>query len=841
MNFKTTYVLFGIFAVLLAVFGWALFHNEEGTPTGNYVLGSMHKKSDPMKEDSIDRVELERKRPNEEKIVFVKDAQTKQWQIVEPKKYRADRFAVEGLVRQVYDAQRDPQADQLKDLAKAGLEPPAERITLKKGDREVQLLIGDSSPGKDNAVYYVTSSDDPKLISAVKKSQLDSAFKALAEFRDRDLLSPSSGDIQQLTLSEGKKGPIELKKNDEGTDRWNYIKPPYGRAEYDGSGAPAAGKAPDGVRNLLNDITNLKVEKHEDFVADAVEDLAKYNLDPAKADVLKIAIDRTEEISGEDGKKERKTSHPVLLVGVSKKIDAKGDQYYACLEDDKNVFKLSASKVEPFQKLLDSPGALRDRNLVETGGFKKPDAIDVQNSYGKLEFRKVPSVSGGWKLFRGDAPQAVDDTAVQKLVSELTHKNVVESFVDDPKDKAALGLDKPDVTVSVWLDSIAEDKDDTKDDDKEKDKDKDKKDKDKDKAKKDAKPKLKNADKPSVVLKFGNRKEGMAAVERKFAGDAEGTVVMVPLRLLDQVREGPQVYLDKKVPSFAKDFSGLQDVTRVKIEKGGTTVEVARGKKEENKPAPEWKIEKPEGQAGRKADSFVVDDLLRDLHDLKAEKFVTEKATASQLTDYGLSSPSSKVTITMTKDGKPETAEYDFGKEAGMSGVYMKKSGSDAVWVVGNNLLTAMSKEMQDPKVFDFDAVKVKELRLKGWKDLFGSPTEITFTRKDKDPWVGTGPVKEPDQEKVHKLIDELSRLRAERFVSHNTAPAENQGLDVAKGALQIDVVVEGEKEPYVLTVGAADGDKGFFASSPRLGKDVFDVRKDVFEKVKEKPAYLAK
>jgi hypothetical protein len=76
--------------------------------------------------------------------------------------------------------------------------------------------------------------------------------------------------------------------------------------------------------------------------------------------------------------------------------------------------------------------------------------------------------------------------------------------------------------------------------------------------------------------------------------------------------------------------------------------------------------------------------------------------------------------------------------------------------------------------------------------------------------------------------------------VAHKATPKPEQGLDVDQGALAVEITVEGEKEPLRLTVGKADGDKGYFAVSDRLKGDVFDLRKDIFDGPKSKPAYFS-
>src|SRR5262249_16269960 len=149
----------------------------------------------------------------------------------------------------------------------------------------------------------------------------------------------------------------------------------------------------------------------------------------AKADVLRIEVQR-----GEEGKK---LTPAVVYVGVGKKVEEKkaGDKkvddkkdgerkeefYYAyrdTSEKGKDVVKVPVTAVEPFRKLLDDPGSMRSKQLVVADNFRTPDAIEIQNSYGKLEFRR-PDSTKPWQLFRGDKGSAVDEPEVQLLISTL--------------------------------------------------------------------------------------------------------------------------------------------------------------------------------------------------------------------------------------------------------------------------------------------------------------------------------------------------------------------------------------------------------------------------------------
>ena len=63
MNFKTTYILFGVLALVLVVFGVALWLGPTGRGDTTYVLPSLHDPTHPATVEDIDTVEIERFRP----------------------------------------------------------------------------------------------------------------------------------------------------------------------------------------------------------------------------------------------------------------------------------------------------------------------------------------------------------------------------------------------------------------------------------------------------------------------------------------------------------------------------------------------------------------------------------------------------------------------------------------------------------------------------------------------------------------------------------------------------------------------------------------------------------
>ncbi len=409
MNYKTTYILFGILVGILALIGLVLL--IEPTPyvdTSRYLLPSAHDKT-AVTSDAVTRVEIERTRPEKQTIVFERDSDTNHWTITSPRAYRANTSVVEGLVRQVLDAETDAKAAVPADRKAADLDPPAEVVTLKTKDgKEWKVNVGGEG-GFGNGVAYLTSSDKP-AIAAVSRSAIDSLFKKLDAFRDPYMLAASPTDYQhriKLTLNkvdkkEAPKGSLVLIKKGEGI--WEY-KDPDG---YDGSAelGEASSVPPTGVDGLLKELSDIKVEqgdKSTGFVEDDAKDLAKYNLDPSKSDVLTIDVDRIDSIKDENGTQQTKTSPVTLLVGVGKKVDDKAadPKYYAALQGEhgNSVVEVGAKGVDEVAQLFKDPAKLRNHSLAALAPAEKPVAVDVVNGYGKLEFRRENG-DAPWHLYR---------------------------------------------------------------------------------------------------------------------------------------------------------------------------------------------------------------------------------------------------------------------------------------------------------------------------------------------------------------------------------------------------------------------------------------------------------
>lgn len=836
MSFKTTYILFGILILVVGVFALTQITHKQPPSDVAYVLPTLH--DDKITASDITSVEIQTFEPKYKPQDLVFTRTDSGWQIKDPN-VRADHVAVDQVVSDVMRAAREKEGvDVTSDLKQYGLEPPAATITLKKGnDHEWKLNIGDESVGKSSALVYVTSSDRPKEVMGVRRSNLNSLFtretvasatkstgktsdeevdriKTLADFRSRELLGEGVVNlpeaVTQVTLQQPKASAVVLKK-DEGS-HWRFSEPKLGPADADGETASADNKKVTGVRDLLRNLSDLRVastsksgksgsmddQSTPDFVADNVTNMGTYGLDDDKPSTLRIQIIRTPSTLGRSSSENKEPVTETLLVG--NKVD---DKYFARLGNEKSVVKIAADKLTPVLQVAADPDPLRSRDLVQADQ-SKIDAVDIKGPNGLIKLREPET--GSWKITSEGSKdeRKADSQAISGLLGALTAKKQIQSF-PKPSEEAQLGFDQPSATtISLWESGF--EKKEAKDD-------------------KAAAAKMKDEQHPTVRLTFGKKDEKSVYVRRD--ADGEKTIVAVPVSVLDKVSEPAVAYLDRALPKFAASA----EVTKLSLDRAGETFDVVRS---DAKNA--WKFDKPKDLAGRPADARNVEQIIGDLRDLVAERLVAENPTDAQLDTYGLKTPAIKANLSVKADKKNEDWTYLIGRETDdKSGYYVKQGGHGLVFVVRAPVVEALKAELQDPTVFHFNPDTIREIKITGWRKAMGFNMTLHLQRAaGTKNWTVKAPDGfELDQNQADAFAANLADLRADRILVRRTGPRPEFKLDDKNRNLQIEISVDGQKSPYTLAIGDLDAkERGYYAESSNLKGDVVLLPQARFEKI---------
>jgi hypothetical protein len=862
MNFKTTYILFGVLVGVVLLFLLVTLYKPAATEETDYVFPSFTK--DNIQADAIERVEIDRLKPAEEKVVLVRKG--KQWWFEQPK-VRADNSEVNLLVSQLRSLAIEKKADLTQKLSDWELDSPRVVVTLTgPGGRQWVLRIGRESGGGDDALAYVTSSDrqDGREVLDVRRRTIEPVLKEFKALREKELLTAGvvafRTSVQDFHLHGPGGQELAFRRSQGKDDEWRFVKPDYGLAETEGERPPAVERAEPGVtgvNGLLSTIGSLRVPEDSDFVDDSGKDFGKYGLE---ADKAPLRIQLTRKVSGDPNEKD--TQSYTLLVGQadeSSKEKDKPTRYFARLADEDAVVRVPAKEVQAILDALQKPEAFRNRDLVRID-TNKVDAIDIDlGERGKLKLRKLGSV---WKLYEPGQVRDADSASVSQLLNSLSAPRQVVAFPE--KKDAELGLEKPAAVVSIWQEGIVHEEKESKKDEPTKDEAKDaKKDADSKKEKQDdptAEPKLKPE--PTLRLVFGrvDQVDGQEVVyvRRETAAAAKAAAdvarLAVPKVRLEDVSRGRLAYLDRKLPSFTGE------VVKLVLAGPDGTWEVARPTPADDKKGPAaWTVVQPKALAGREADSQKIDQVLDALRDLRAVKLVSEKTSDSDLERFGLLKPRYRVTVVVQK-GEKETEDfvYLFGgpeDKNEFADVYAKQRQRDLVFTVPRSALAAIQQEsLLDPVVFKFPPTKVTGLKLVGWQQGQDGPTTLDLERKVGQLWLAKSPAKfAVNDAEVNGFLNALADARAARFIDPNTK--DERLFDPAfkmlaprftfpNGGLEITLTIEDEKEPLVVNIGGSDPDKNpryLFAKSNRLPGVLFFIPKEKFDKYKSKPAIFGK
>jgi hypothetical protein len=917
MNFKSTALFFGLLLGMLWLFGLMLA-SKKGSSEELLIMPSLKAPN-----IVIDEVKVQRKEEGKKAAEFDFRKEKKTWHMQEmPFKpaVKVEGHRVDQIVNQIRDARRSDETEVKNDPEYHGLNKPSTTVTLKghrekkkagdeqsgdeqapedseKSTQEWQFFIGNSSP--DKSYVYVSTSDHPGRVYAVRRSSLDSLFfKDPSSLRPKALLDVNETVAKYVDIK-GSDGELELQKNDDAT--WRFIKPHYGLADFEGKPPSKLAVVPpkqEGVKGLLSGIGNIRVSSEEDFVPISDAGMDAYGLEDGKQN-LRIQI-------GNPGDKKDELTKTVLLVGFKLKDK---DQYYVRLAEDQGVAKIDAKVLAPVFEAVRNPGQLRSRDLVpfET---KTVDAIDIRQGKGLDQVVKLRGPeSKNWQLYLGKESHKADDKTVSTLLETLRGKGEIKEFFDEPEPKkkdAERGLDKPVAEVLVYKEAIQ--KEEKKDDKTKKDEKASKEEKKKEEKAADSSPPLKKDAKPLATLTFG-KTEGDMIYVRRVTQDGTDSRFAVPKAILEKVipSQGIIAFFDTALPVFE-----LANVTELELARKDERIVVLKG---EGDQASRWLLKDRKDYAGKNfADTTQVTTLLQSLGHLNVQKWLKKLDAKEDLDKYGLAKPELTITVHVrsaklsaqavadlfvggqaapllrpfvtagvifgAQSGKGEPITFKFGKtspEKEGGGVYSTRTGTDYLFEVSPSVVkSAREADLRDRtwlsqlqpvmdaavagmlaapeslgslvmpmplvtgQVMQFDASNVREIKAAVRTSFELRHFTFQYNSKDKT-WEDRSGLQDfnLDADKVKELVKWLGDLRADRFIFLTGGPREEQKLDLKDAILKIDIIRDDGKT-LTLTVGASF-DRGYFATVNTWPDIVFTLPNDRIIPILEGVGYFGK
>ncbi len=824
MNFRFTAILFA--AVVLGISVLALVtYFDTGTAGRDGLVAPFTKTG--LNESTVDTVEIVRSQPTEERLVFSKIGDGK-WELRQPVIAKVDSFAVDSIIKMLFNAKATRYPGLTDNLAAHGLGKPTIKITLKRGtDTSATINIGDTTIGGKNAFTFVTTADNPDRPIALRTVDLRALFresaagkdgeawtlsKWLTDYRSRRLLGEnvtSAGNaesgIESVSLKRGS-GAFKLSRSPEGN--WKFDEPAnFGEAD-------AAGDTivrPDlftSVRTLLVLLVTLQPTSEADYLEGQTEaDWIKFGLAENDSAVIRVDL------------KPKGSAMETLLIG--KKVLGKDGQpvvptkVYCRLLGDSAVIQVASDRIDALANTIANPAELRNKDLLAESKKEQIDAIDIIQGTTSYKLRRIssgaspqwaiygPTPDGRWATYVGSTDPSDPRASVSKLLEALTKPRAAKAVLAPASPDAVIAPADVRATVKIWYNGLPASTQITDD---------------------TVPPEPAVKGDAAVTFTLGKSDADAAILKRVTpSGTAD---FQIPLELAARLLRPKMDYVDPRTGTFA-----FTEATKLAFNRGAEGYELVRGAAPDRR----WEFAKPDSRKGNSADNETTLQILQALAAQQLAKLVSDTPTAEELARWGLVTPRLNATVSPAKG--PDRV-YAFGNETDdKKSVYFRVADKPFVFTVPKELYDQVAvADLRDRTIFRFEAAKIKRLEIVAWKNV--DPKGVPFSCKlerQGTTWVATEPKDFPlDPAKLQGLLKALEAPRASEFIAHGP----DMGLDVESGAFQILIVPESGMAAQ-LRIGKGDAKTVFAAGSSFDGVAKLDAA--VFKLFVEQPGSLRK
>lgn len=787
MNWKTTVAL----AVIVIVGAMYIQFVEKGRDTTK-IIEEKGKKVFQVKDlsDHIGEITVSRE-DGEFKFERKGDGTDDPWRMLEPLKVRADKSEVKAIASKLEELEVKSAVSSeggKLDLAEYGLDKPRATVSFKAFGDEYTLLIGGKSPSGKGELFVKRGNSDK--IYLVGDDIYDKVKKSKEEFRDKKVVNLEKDDVigVQLAWGEAKDKVSVTAKREKG--QWSLTRPVEDYAEKSK------------IEDLVGDLKDLKIDK-EDFIAEEVDDPAKYGLDkPVLTAVIEVDKEQKGEESGEGAKLKFE-----LVFG--KKVEGKKDKIYAKRKDEPTLFAVKDDILDDL-----SVGEVKDLRSDDFGMFEDDDVnkVEISLASSNVVVEKVKEKKGDdddegeekWKVTKPKETKTQQST-VDDLIDDLDSTDIEEFVSEGPTDEELekFGLKTPLATVTVHLKDGG----------------------------------------GALSYEVGNRHEKEKDQFYARRAGRKSVFLVEKAGLQRDLLAGYLLFKEKQVIKFTQS-----DAQKLIVARDGKTVVLT--KKDED-----WQLTQP---VTAPADSSNVNNLLWEVDSLTAKRFVAE--SPKDLAEFGLQEPKVKVTIEVKEEVEEDDDDGDDDDDADKEKVEKERTivllignkiedeedyyaklaegdNKDFVFTVSKYCFEKVTTELHDREVVNIAKGDVTEFVIRH-KD------ETVTCKKEDDQWKVTTPKEaEGKKSEIEDLLEELDPLKADRLASYKAVgPAELKpyGLDDPEVTVTVKLKEGKEETLEIGTLTTVDKDEYYYVRCAK--KDgVYLVRKGDAEDLKKKFSDLAK
>jgi hypothetical protein len=407
----------------------------------------------------------------------------------------------------------------------------------------------------------------------------------------------------------------------------------------------------------------------------------------------------------------------------------------------------------------------KQRAVFSLSGAEAIKELLIKNGSNQVVItRNAPPAPAGWSITKPILTEA-DATTVDALVRDLVDlkrsRSLEETAHKKGEDLVLFGLDKPRVEVTVTL-----------------------------------------ADGTSQTLAVGKKNSFDDTLYVKRAKNDD--ILIVPGTIFYQLDVDLYKLRDKRVVKFETNAITRLTVSRnaqpaYTVEKSGDNYQFS---------APQKAL----------ADTGKIRNLLSSLTSLRANRFATEKATATDLLKYNLTPPAVRVALEAGSTTNGVTVLMSSVKEDSKMLYYVMREGDSPIMEVSaENLMSELGDDfgaLRDKRVLHFDRDAVSTIVLQGES---GAPIKLTradATRDTPERWQIAEPSQSPaDPVQISSLLFKLWDLQAARMVTDQAKDSDLKAAGLDKPVRTISLLNKDGVELAALLFGSQSGDKQMMKS----------------------------
>lgn len=473
-----------------------------------------------------------------------------------------------------------------------------------------------------------------------------------------------------------------------------------------------------------------------------------------------------------------KEKKETIFIGENSAI---GQCVYLKKNQDENIYLVGK---EILFILRQDKASLRNKKILS---FKKDDVINLKIIYPKKNIEVVKKSVGKWDLIFPLQIKA-DKYVIDNIFTILENLEAIQFIPYSESNFKYYNLNKPEIKIILNLkeNEIKE-------------------------ISFGVREKLELV--PSYApVEIRNKKIKVKEVYAKVKGKEE--IFAVNESIIQELTKDSEIFQDKKVFDFK-----LEEIDKVCLIYPNQ--EFICTKKNE-----EWNLEKP---IKALADKYVVEEIIRNMVSLKAEKIIENVKDLSKYKfDKQIILQGKNQKFVLFLGNKKNEKESVYGlNEAEKNKVFTIEKWMETC-LTNKDLISLREKSIFNFKKDDVESFKIKYLS-----------KSISGIKKNETNWqIKINRKKNIESATINLFLDSLSRLRANEFITDNLKPLSEYQLNLPQMIISLEIK---EKKQKVILIGKFIEDKKSYYAQIEKTKEIFCLPFYQIEDIQEKIINLEK